>query len=129
MNFSKLRLPAIRTTWCDEMLVRFHCRRWIVLSQALGVIVLLSGFVAPVCHRPASNHDMKKSLRTTVYIFDTRTVFSCEEFASETLYRPLVNMEIHTKDQWERMKAYAKAFHPKGHASPECLVQAGLMVL
>ena len=129
IDFSGLRLPGSRTTWCNTMLIRIQWRRWIVLLPMLGLLVHLSVFVAPTSHRPASINNIKKSLRPAVYLFDTRTVFSCEEFESENLHRPLVNMKIHAKDQWNHIRADLTAFHPKDHASPECLVKAGLLVL
>ena len=111
------------------MLVRILWRPWIVLSQALMIVVLLSGFVLPVCHRPAGHNEVKIPLRSAVYLFDTRAISSCEEFASENLHRPWVTMAMDAQDQWERMKGNSKVFHPAHHASPECLLQAGLMAL
>jgi hypothetical protein len=54
-------------------------------------------------------------------------VFSCEEFLRETVGRPLVNINI--EFQWERIKTDSHVSRSSAHASPECLVQAGLMVL
>ena len=111
------------------MLVRILWWPWIVLSQALMIVVLLSGFVLPVCHRPAGHNEVKIPLRSAVYLFDTRAISSYEEFASENLHRPWVTMAMDAQDQWERMKGNSKVFHPAHHASPECLLQAGLMAL
>ena len=49
--------------------------------------------------------------------------------ALQMLARPLVNMTKQIEAQWERMKTESRVSRSSVHAAPECLVQAGLMVL
>ena len=111
------------------MLTRLDRRRWIVLQLILMVTAFLSSFGTPPRLISASRNETRKPFRAAVYRFDTRTVFSCEEIAREVLRRPLVSMTMQSKDQWERIKADSQAFRSSDHTFPECLVQAGLIVL
>ena len=102
-------------------------RRWIMLPLTLAITALLSGFGMPDGRMPVGSNAMKNSLHQAVFRFDTRIVFSCEEFVRETVGRPLVNINIAA--QWERIKTDSHVSRSSVHASPKCLVQAGLMVL
>ena len=128
-SFSDLRLACIRPTWCDDMLVRIKWQRWIVLSLTLVITAFLSGFSMPASRTPVRSNGMTNSLHQAVFRFDTRIVFSCEEFAREMVRRPLVNMTAPIEDRWARIKADSHVLRSSVYAPPECLVQAGLMVL
>jgi hypothetical protein len=104
-------------------------RTWTMLPMTLLIAALLSGFGIPTERVPVRNNAMKSALHQAVFRFDTRIVFSCEEFAREMAARPLVNMTMHIEAQWERIKTDSHVSRSSVHASPECLVQAGLMVL
>jgi phage baseplate assembly protein W len=78
---------------------------------------------------PVGSNQMKSALHQAVFRFDTRIVISCEEFAGEMAGRALVNMTMHIEAQWERIRADSRVHRSSGPASPECLVQAGMMVL
>ena len=104
-------------------------RRWIMLPLTLAITALLSGFGMPDGRMPVGSNAMKNSLHQAVFRFDTRIVFSCEEFAREMAGRTPVNMAMHIGAQWERIKADSRVRRSSSPASPECLVQAGLMVL
>ena len=98
-----------------------------MLPMTLLIIALLSGFGMPAERMPVISKAMKSALHQAVFRFDTRIVFSCEEFVRETVGRPLVNINI--EFQWERIKTDSHVSRSSVYASPECLVQAGLMVL
>ena len=100
-----------------------------MLPLILAIPALLSGFGLPAGRMPVSSHQMKSALHQAVFRFDTRIVFSCEEFAREMAGRALVNMTMHFEAQWERIKADSRVYRSSSPASPECLVQAGIMVL
>jgi predicted component of type VI protein secretion system len=100
-----------------------------MLPLILAMPALLSGFGLPAGRMPVSSHQMKSALHQAVFRFDTRIVFSCEEFAREMAGRALVNMTMHIEAQWERIKADSRVYRSSSLASPECLVQAGIMVL
>jgi hypothetical protein len=95
--------------------------------MTLLIVALLSGFGMPTERMPVVSIAMKSALHQAVFRFDTRIVFSCEEFIRETVGHPLVNINIEA--QWERIKTDSQGNRSSVHASPECLVQAGLMVL
>ena len=100
-----------------------------MLPMTLLIAALSSGFGMPTERVPVRKNAMKSALHQAVFRFDTRIVFSCEEFAREMAARPLVNMTMHIEAQWERIKTDSHVSRSSVHASPECLVQAGLMVL
>ena len=60
-----------------------------------------------------------------VYRFDTGVLFSCEAFAREIARLPSRAKVTPAADQWERIPPHP----PAVRVSPDCLVQAGLMVL
>ncbi len=91
------------------------------------IIALLSGFGMPTERIPVVSKAMKSALQQAVFRFDTRIVFSCEEFVRETAGQSFVNINIEA--QWERIKTDSHVSRSSVYASPECLVQAGLMVL
>jgi hypothetical protein len=79
---------------------------------------------------PVISKAMKSALHQAVFRFDTRIVFSCEEFVREMVNPPsLVNMNLRAEGLWERIKHDPRARRSAVHASPECLVQAGLLVV
>ena len=98
-----------------------------MLPLALVMTVILSGLDMPDWRTPVGSSEIKSRLQHAVLRFDTRIVFSCEEFVRETVGRPLVNINI--EFQWERIKTDSHVSRSSVYASPECLVQAGLMVL
>ena len=98
-----------------------------MLPMTLLIAALLSGFGIPTERVPVRKNAMKSALHQAVFRFDTRIIFSCEEFVREAVGRPLVNVNIEA--QWERIKTDSQVNRSSVHASPECLVQAGLMVL
>jgi len=100
-----------------------------MLPLTLAITALLSGFGLPASRMPISSNQMKSAMHQAVFRFDTRIVFSCEEFAREMAGRALVNMTMHIEAQWERIKADSHVRRSSGPASPQCLVQAGIMVL
>ncbi len=60
-----------------------------------------------------------------VYRFDSGVLFSCEAFAHEFAQLPSPDVGTPAEDQWERIPPNP----PPANVSPDCLVQAGLMVL
>jgi hypothetical protein len=100
-----------------------------MLPLTLAITALLSGFGLPAGYVPVSGNQMKSALHQAVFRFDTRIVFSCEEFAREMAGRALVNMTMRIEAPSERIKADSRVRRSSGSASPQCLVQAGLMVL
>ena len=119
----------IRLTGCHAMRARIQWRKGIMLLMTLAMAGLLSGFGMTVVRLPVSSNAVLIPLHHAVFRFDTRIVFSCEEFTREMVRRPLVNMTVHVGDQWKRIKADLRRPRSSGQASPKCLVQAGLMVL
>ena len=128
-DFSGLGLLRIRPTWGDEMRIWIKCKRWMVLPVTLVITVFLSGFNMPLSRTSVRSNEMTSALHQAVFRFNTRIVFSCEEFSREMIRRPSVNMAMPIENQWERIKADSRILRSSVNASPECLVQAGLMVL
>jgi len=104
-----------------------------MLPLALVMTVILSGAGMPDWRMPIGNSEIKSRLQHAVLRFDTRIVFSCEEFVRDMVNPPsLVNMHLRAEGLWERIKNDARARRSSAHASPaspECLVQAGLLVV
>ncbi len=101
-----------------------------MLPLALVMTVILSGLDKPDWRMPVGSSEIKSRLQHAVLRFDTRIVFSCEEFVREMVNPPsLVNMNLRAESLWERIKHDSRARRSAVHASPECLVQAGLLVV
>lgn len=111
------------------MQARITWRRWTMLPMLLLIVALSSGFGMPTERMLVRSNAMKTALHHAVFRFDTRIIFSCEEFAREMAGRPWVNMTMHNEAQWERIKTDSHVSRSSVHAPPKCLVQAGLMVL
>ena len=108
---------------------RIKWPRWTTLPTTLVFAAIFSDFGMSAERMPVGGKALKNALQQAVFRFDTRIVFSCEEFTREMLARPLVNMTKQIEAQWERMKTESRVSRSSVHAAPECLVQAGLMVL
>ncbi len=100
-----------------------------MLPLTLAITSLLSGFGLPASRMPISSNQMKSAMHQAVFRFDTRIIFSCEEFAREMAGRALVNMTMHIEAHWERIKVDSHLRRSLSPASHQCLIQAGLMVL
>jgi len=101
-----------------------------MLTLALVMTVILSSVGRPDWQMPVGSSEIKSRLQHAVLRFDTRIVFSCEEFVREMVSRPtLVNMNLRAEGLWERIKTDSRARRSSAHASQECLVQAGLLVV
>jgi len=101
-----------------------------MLTLALVMTVILSSVGRPDWQMPVGSSEIKSRLQHAVLRFDTRIVFSCEEFVREIVSRPtLVNMNLRAEGLWERIKTDSRARRSSAHASQECLVQAGLLVV
>ena len=88
-----------------------------------------SGIGVPDGRFTVSSHHVTRALHQAVFRFDTRIIFSCEEFARDRVRRPWVSMTLPNEDQWQRIKVDARVLRSSVRASPDCLVQAGLMVI
>jgi hypothetical protein len=101
-----------------------------MLPFVMVMTVLLSYLGMPDGRILVGSSEVKSRLQHAVLRFDTRIIFSCEEFAREMIRRPSsVNLSIRDEGRWERIKTDSLARRYSGHASPKCLVQAGLLVV
>lgn len=79
----------------------------------------------PVWITQSRSNDQSSHWQRAVYRFDTGLLFSCEAFVRELAQLPSQDDGTSTADRWERIPP-----NPPGvRVSPDCLVQAGLMVL
>jgi hypothetical protein len=122
-------LPCTRR--CRGMLIRYP-RRFLRFRPQRGLLptaVLVAVLLAMSAGVPIwSGHFSGKKAshwQAAVYRFDTSTVFACERFAQEVAQAlpsdPLTSSGV----LWERLPIDRQAMA----ATPNCLIQAGLMVL
>lgn len=100
-----------------------------MLPLTLLITALFTGFCVPALQTSTGTNELKKPLRPAVFLFDTRIIFSCEEFARDMVHRPGTAKATPADDPWVRIKIDSGSRRSSLLASPECLVQAGLMVL
>ena len=79
----------------------------------------------PVWITHSESNGQSSPWQKAVYRFDTGVLFYCESFAREIARLPSPRNGTSKTDQWERIPPNP----PVARVSPDCLVQAGLMVL
>jgi len=129
INRQDLRLIRTRSTWSDAIRTPITSRKWILLPLTLVVTLFFTGFCLPAWQTPAGRNELKKPLRQAVFRFDTRIIFSCEQFAHDIVRRPMAATATPIEDPWERIKLDSRSRRSSLLTSHECLVQAGLMVV
>jgi hypothetical protein len=100
-----------------------------MLPLTLLITALFTGFCVPTLQTSTGTNELKKTLRPAVFRFDTRIIFSCEQFAHDMVRRPMAATVTPNEDPWERIKLDSRSRRSSLLTSPECLVQAGLMVI
>lgn len=96
--------------------------RWLSSAALMAGLVLSVGIPAWITQ--SVSNDRSSHWQRAVYRFDTGLLFSCEAFVRE-LARPPSPDDGTMADRWERIPPKP----PRVRVSPDCLVQAGLMVL
>lgn len=114
-----------RATWRTEMRTRTNQRRRPLLPGAALVagFMLSAGLPAWMSYSGAENK--ASHWQKAVYRFDSGVLFSCEAFAREIAQPPSPGVGAPAENQWERIPPNPLPVN----VSPDCLVQAGLMVL
>lgn len=92
-------------------------------AALMAGLVLSAGLPVWITH--SESNDQSSPWQKAVYRFDTGVLFSCESFAREIAQPPSLRNGTSKTDQWKRIPPNP----PTARVSPDCLVQAGLMVL